>query len=128
MRRPGSATLSAAPYQRGAMTRTHRFAPAPSLRPRFKLNEARLDRVPDPPFERHVVEAIDFLNAGRRGDVDLRQIVADHVDPDEDEALIAQGGADGGTDFALAPRQLRLCRLTADMEIGARLALGRNAQ
>jgi len=52
------------------------------------------------------VEALELLDAGRRGHVDLGQPVADHVDADEDLAVVAQRRADGGTDFAVALGQL----------------------
>ncbi len=53
---------------------------------------ADLDAIPDLRLQRHAVEAVDLLQAGRRGDVDLGELVADHVDADEDQA---------------APRELR---------------------
>src|SRR5258707_14855709 len=42
--------------------------------------EAALDGVPDVALQRDAIEAVDLLQAGRRGDVDLGQVVADHVD------------------------------------------------
>src|SRR5688572_10259328 len=48
---------------------------------------ACLDRVPDARGEVDPVEAVDLLDARRRGDVDLGEVLADHVDADEDEAL-----------------------------------------
>src|SRR3546814_5281850 len=86
------------------------------------LAEAALDRVPDPRLQLHPVEAVDLLEAGRRGDVDLGQMRADHVDADEDQAALLQGRADRLADLALAGRQRRLLRGAADMQVGARLA------
>src|SRR5437763_16277423 len=85
---------------------------------------AGLDRVPDVARQVDAVETGDLLDAGRRGHVDLGQVIADHVDADEDEALVAQRGADRGADVALARRQLGLLGAAADMEVGARLAFG----
>ena len=70
------------------------------------LGEPRLDRVPNLRRDLDAVEPRDLLNAGRRGDVDLGQPIADHVDPDKDQALIAQGRPDRRADLAVAPGQL----------------------
>ena len=51
-------------------------------------------------------EALHLADARRRGDVDLGQIIADHVDADEDEAAALQLRADRLADLALALRQL----------------------
>ena len=64
------------------------------------LGEAGLDGVPDAGLEADAVEAVDLLNAGRRGDVDLGEVVADHVDADENQPLLFQGRADGSADRA----------------------------
>jgi hypothetical protein len=37
---------------------------------------------------------INLANAGRAGDVDFRQVLADHVETDEQQAFFAQGRAD----------------------------------
>src|SRR5687767_14577009 len=63
---------------------------------------AALYRVPDLALDRSAREAIDLLDAGGRGDVDLGEIAADHVDADEDQSAFAQLGADGVADLALA--------------------------
>ena len=49
------------------------------------LGKPHFDRVPDLRRNLDPVEPRDFLDAGRRGDVDLGQPVADHVDTDKDE-------------------------------------------
>src|SRR6476620_8217823 len=67
--------------------------------------DLRLDPIPDHGFDADAVEAVDLLDAGGRGDVDLGEPVADHVDADEDHALLAQCRTDGGADFAVARRQ-----------------------
>src|SRR5258706_1428659 len=84
--------------------------------------EAALDGVPDVALERDAVEAVDLLQAGRRGDVDLRQIVADHVDADENQAALGQRRADDLADLALAGGQARLLGAAADMQVGTGLA------
>src|SRR5258708_15949048 len=89
--------------------------------------KTRLDRIPDPRLELHPVEAVDLLDPGRRGDVDLGEVVADDVDADEEQSLSAQCRADGDADLAFARGQGRLNRHAADMEIGPRFAGGRHA-
>ena len=71
--------------------------------------EASLDGVPDLRLEADAVEAVDLLDAGRRGDVDLGEIVADHVDAHEDQATAAQGRADGLADLPVAGREASWC-------------------
>src|SRR5258708_15715851 len=92
------------------------------------LVEPCLDRIPDERLQSAPVEPVDLTNAGRRGHVDLGQIVADDVDADEEQALPAQRRTDRRTDLAFAPGQSALHRGAADMQIGARLALGRHPQ
>src|SRR5471030_2347262 len=75
--------------------------------------QPRLDGVPDTRLEPCLIEAVDLLDPGRRGHVDLGEIVADDVDPDEQQALLAQRGADRGADLALARGQLALHRRAA---------------
>src|SRR5882757_1069012 len=87
----------------------------------------RLDAIPDLGLERHAVETVDLLQAGRRSDVDLGEIVADHVDADEDHAEPRQLRADDVADLAVAFGELGLHRYAADMHVGARLAFGRHA-
>src|SRR5258708_38432054 len=89
---------------------------------------ARLDRVPDLRRQIRAVEPSDLLDAGWRGHVDFGDVIADYVDADKQEALLAQCRADRGTDVALARGQLGFERAAADMQIGARLALGRPPQ
>src|SRR3546814_16612800 len=57
---------------------------------RADRSELRLDGVPQ--HRRHVdaVEARQLLDAGRRGDVDLSEVVADDVDADEPLAALPQ--------------------------------------
>ncbi len=64
--------------------------------------EPRLDGVPDAGLEADVVEAVNLLQPRRRGDVNFRQVAADHVDADEDQAPLLQGRADGLADLAVA--------------------------
>src|ERR1700680_1839752 len=92
------------------------------------LVEARLDRVPDPRCNLDAVEPRDLLDAGRGGDVDLGQPVADYVDPDKNQPLRAQCRPNRRADFAVAGGQPGLDRAGADMEVGARLALRWYAQ
>ncbi len=59
------------------------------------LGVAFFDGVPDVGFDADPVEAVDLLDAGRRGHVDLGHEAADHVDADEDEAALGERRADG---------------------------------
>src|SRR5260370_1218458 len=78
--------------------------------------ESCLDRVPDERLQSAPVEPVDLLNAGRRGHVDLGQIVADDVDADEEQALPAQRRTDRRADFAFTHGQSALHRGAADMQ------------
>src|SRR5690606_38418200 len=73
-------------------------------------------------------EAVDLLDSGGRGHVDLGKVVADHVDADEDEAAFLERRADRFADQLLARRELGFPRGAAGMEIRARLALLRHAR
>src|SRR6516225_10267019 len=90
------------------------------------LGDPGFYRVPDLWRDLHTVEPRDLLNAGRRGDVDLGQPVADHVDADKDQPLGAQGRSDRSADLAVTGAQLGPLRAGSDMQVGARLALGRH--
>ena len=69
--------------------------------------ELRLDGVPEIHFQGHPVEAVDLLQAGGRGDVDLGEEVADDVDAGEDQAARFQRRTDGLADLLL-PRADRV--------------------
>ena len=86
-----------------------------------------LDHIPDLGFQGDAVEAVDLLDAGGRGDVDLRHEAADHVDADEDQSAFFQRRADGFADLQVAAAEVRLLRLPADMHVGPGLALRRHA-
>src|SRR5579864_7339533 len=129
-RKRGDAISRATLPPPNAAMRTRRRARSRIPRnPRFDPeSEALFDRVPNPLFERRTVQAVDFLDSGRRGDVDFGEIVADHIDANENQAFRPEGGPDRGANIALATANLGLNRLAADMEIGARLPLRRHAQ
>src|SRR5690606_22336872 len=91
------------------------------------LPATAFDRVPDQHRNVGAAEALDLADAGGGGDVDLGEIVADDVDADEDHVPRLEGRGDGGADLALARRQRRQFGPPADMQVGARLALGRDA-
>src|SRR5208282_6292867 len=69
------------------------------------IGKPGFDRIPDLRRDLDALEPRDLLDAGRRGDVDLRQPVADHVDADKDEPLGTQGRPDRSTDLAVARAQ-----------------------
>src|SRR6185369_12893405 len=60
------------------------------------------DRSPDQIGDVGAVEAANFPNAGRRGDVDLGDEVADDVDAGEDQAAALELGADAAANLLLA--------------------------
>src|SRR3546814_16130357 len=51
---------------------------------------AFLDDIPELRLQADAVEAVDLLQAGRRGDVDFGHVVADDVDADEDQAALLE--------------------------------------
>src|SRR5947207_15552109 len=85
----------------------------------------QLDTIPDLGLQRHAVETVDLLQAGRRRDVDFGAVVADHVDADEDHADPRQFGSDGLADVALALRKPGLHGVAADFDVGPGFALRR---
>jgi len=89
--------------------------------------KAFFDGVPDIDFDLGARQAVDFLDAGGRGDVDFGQVVADHVDADEDQPALGKRRADGGADFLLAGGQGGHRRLSAGMKVGPRLAVDGDA-
>src|SRR5687768_13577225 len=60
----------------------------------IRLPALRLDRVPDLGCDVRPAELGDGADAGRRGDVDLRQVAVDHVDADQQQAAFTQCGAE----------------------------------
>src|SRR5215510_14386427 len=103
--RPSTCAAAGAPGARSAAARNVRRIML-SLRsvlvtPRGLVT--RLDAIPDLGLERHAVEAVDLLQAGRRGDVDLGEVVTDHVDADEDHPEPGQFRPDRVADLAVAP-------------------------
>src|SRR5512147_1542430 len=82
---------------------------------------ACLEGVPQLRLKGDAVEAADFLDAGRRGDVDLGEVITDHVDPDEQQAASAQLRSDRLADRQIAWRERPFLRSGADVQIGARL-------
>src|SRR5258705_3480322 len=75
----------------------HRFSTLPSEAPSEGLSglrqlppvgrDAGLERVENLGLERAALERVDLLDARRAGDVDLGEQAADHVDPDEEQAI-----------------------------------------
>src|SRR5690606_21285305 len=61
-----------------------------------------LPRIPEQGGDVGAADALHLAHAGGRGDVDLGDVVADHVDADEDEAALLEKGTDARADFALA--------------------------
>src|SRR6185437_16506232 len=66
-------------------------------------------------------ERLERDGAGRRGHIDLGQVVADHVDADEQQPAGLQLRADGGADLAVAGGQLDGLGAPADRQVRADL-------
>src|SRR5690606_5361532 len=88
---------------------------------------ALFDSVPDHHRNIGPAEALDLANAGGRGDVDLGEVIANHVDADKDHVAFFERRGDGGADFQFTRGQRAQLRTAADMHVGPRLAIGRNA-
>src|SRR2546426_478361 len=87
-----------------------------------------LQGVPEPDFKLDTVEAIDFLHAGRRGNVDLRQIIADHVNANKQKAPLPQDRSDRLADQVLAGGELCFDGSPPGMHVGTSLSVLGNAQ
>ena len=70
----------------------------------------------------------DFLKAGGARDVHFREIVADHIEPDQQQPFGDESRAERFCDFAVACRQLACRAGAAHREIAARFALFRDAR
>src|SRR5215469_4877423 len=81
------------------------------------FREPYFDRVPDLRGNIDPIEPRDLLDAGRRGDIDLCQPVADYIDPDKDEPLRTQGWPDRVADLPVALARFGFHRSRSDMEI-----------
>src|SRR6185312_825792 len=89
-------------------------------------SDLRLDAVPDRLLDLHPVESRDLLQTRGRGDVDLGEVIANHVDPNKNHPLVPQGRPDRLADFPVPRGQRRCLRPSADMHVRPCLALGRN--
>ena len=87
----------------------------------------RLDLVPDQRRDVGAAEILDRADAGRRGDVDLGEEVADHVDADEQQPALAQRRAEAFADVALALGQIGRLRRAAAHHVGAQIVGRRHA-
>src|SRR5690242_5616897 len=86
-----------------------------------------LRHVPDHGGDVRPSERGDLPDAGRRGDVDLGEIVADHVDAGKDQPAPLELRPKPRANLLVALRERRGLGLAADMQIGARLAWRRHA-
>src|SRR5262249_4728547 len=86
-----------------------------------------LHHVPDHGGNVGPSESGHLPDAGRRGDVDLGEIVTDHVNAGEDQPATLERGPGPRADLLVALRERRGLGLAANMQIGARLAGGRDA-
>ena len=79
--------------------------------------DLRLDHVPDHSRDVVPAELCDLPDAGRRGDVDLGEVIADHVDTDEDQPALFQLRPEPRANLLVAVGEggwLRSCRRHAD--------------
>src|SRR5580698_5110953 len=82
----------------------HRERGGPARRTSMEGGDAGFDEVDDVGCEVGAVELVDFLDAGRTGDVHFGEEVADDIEPDEVEAVALETRAQHLTDLAVARR------------------------
>src|ERR1044072_7518272 len=92
--------------------------------PRNSALPLRLDLVPPQLRDVRPADVLPRADAGRRGNIDLGEPAADHVDADEQEPALAQVRPEALTDLALARRQLGFLRRAAAHPGGARIGRG----
>src|SRR3954451_2042806 len=85
------------------------------------LFDGAFDEVDNLGFQTNVVERIDFLHAGRAGDVHLGEIVTDNIQTDKIEPILTQARCELTTDFAVARRDLSLYTSAANVNVAAML-------
>src|SRR5215471_3888418 len=95
----------------GAWRRLMRYLPPP----------LGLDLIPDECSCVRPTKILHGADARRRGDVDLGEIAADHVDADKEEPTLAQGLSDASTNLAVARGELRFLRNAAAHHIGPQI-------
>src|SRR5690606_28491263 len=91
-----------------------------------RLAALRFDGIPQKSRNVRAAKFLHLSDTGWRGDVNLRHVIADHVDADEDEATLAQGGPDPRTDLAVASGQFYSFRPATDMHVGPAVGFCRN--
>src|SRR5262249_5106935 len=84
------------------------------------------DGIPDTLLQPDPVESVDFLQARGGSHIDLRHVIANDVDPDENQAPFLEGRTYRGTDVLFPGRKLRTLRFAPGMHIGAGLARRRS--
>ena len=94
----------------------------------MRRGQARFDRVEQQAGDVEAVLRIEFADAGRAGDVDLGQVVADHVQADEQHAAPLHLRADLGGDPAVALAQRAAFAAAAGGEVAAELVALRDAR
>src|SRR5262249_53989066 len=94
----------------------------PFLRPPAPLRQPGFDGIPDTLLQPDPVESVDFLQARGGSHIDLRHVIANDVDPDENQAPFLEGRTYRGTDVLFPGRKLRTLRFAPGMHIGAGLA------
>ena len=70
---------------------------------------------------------VEFAHAGGAGDVDLRQVIADHIETDKQQSFLAQGRTDLCAQPAIPFGECHTHAAPAGGEVAARLARGRDA-
>src|SRR5215470_9796068 len=82
-----------------------------------------LDGVDHVGLEAAALDRVDLLHPRRTGDVHLGAAAADHVEPDEEQAVAAQARGDAVDDRAVALVERGLGGAPADVEVRAVLVL-----
>src|SRR3989338_7992731 len=80
-----------------------------------------LDHLPDTFGRVGAVKPLQLLNPRGRGDVDFCEIIADHIDPDENLAFLFQNRTNGRANLKIARGQANLLRSPARVHVRPRL-------
>ena len=86
------------------------------------------DEIDDSALQSDSVQGVDLLYSRRAGDIDLREIVADDIQPDKIETQFHQVGRQEPADLPIPRRQICFDGLSANMEIAPVFIVPRDAQ
>src|SRR6266851_4015367 len=94
----------------------------------LECRDPRLDEIDHLGLEVGLIQPIDLLDSRGRGHVDLGQVVADDVEPDEIEPVALQARPHHRADLAVARGYLSFDAIAADVDIAAVLVVARDSQ